>query len=266
MTVVFLRRLGLPIVLVLSAFAARADVLDHILESGTITVGVADFTPWTMHSESGELIGSEIDVARKLAEDMGVSVEFKMLDWPDLIPAARSGEIDLIAAGMSITPARALEVNFTQPVASAGIVLTTNTEMTRNVASLADLNSPEVTIAVAKETLSHSVAGVLFDKAKLKIVSTPAKAGQEVVAGDAHAMVSGAVEARFLALRHGDVVDIPLADPLVGYSEAMAVKKGEQEMLNFLNTWIEARSADKWIETTRNYWFETMEWASEVKE
>ena len=265
MTVVFLRRLALPLVLFLSAFAANADVLEDVLKSGTIRVGVADFTPWTMKSKSGELIGSEIDVARKLAEDMDVSVEFKMLDWPDLIPAVQNGEIDLISAGMSITPARALRVNFTRPVALAGIVLTTNSAMTKDIGSLTDLNSPDITIAVAKDTLSHSVAKMLFGKTKMTIVSTPEEAGQEVVAGRAHALVSGRVEAQFLVLRHGDVVDIPLADPLIGYSEAMAVRKGEQEMLNFLNSWIESRSADKWIETTRNYWFETMEWATEVR-
>ena len=54
------------------------------------------------------------------------------------------------------------------------------------------------------------------------------------------------------------------AKPLVGYSEAMAVRKGEQEMLNFLNAWIEARTADKWIDTTRNYWFETMDWVADL--
>lgn len=264
MTAVFLRRFALPLALFLSAFAANADVLEDVLESGTIRVGVAEFTPWTMKSESGELIGSEIDSARKLAEDMGVSVEFKMMDWPDLIPAVQNGEIDVISSGMSITPARALRVNFTRPVSPAGIVLTTNTEMTKDIGSLTDLNSPDITIAVAKDTLSHSVAKMLFGNAKMTIVSTPAEAGQEVVAGRAHAFVSGRVNAQFLVLRHGDIVDIPLTDPLVGYSEAMAVRKGEQEMLNFLNSWIESRRADKWIETTRNYWFETMEWASEV--
>lgn len=266
MTAAFFRRIALPLVLLLTAFAASADVLDDILERGTLRVGVAEFTPWTMKTKSGELIGSEIDVARKLAEDMGVSVEFRMLAWPDLIPAVQNRKIDLIAAGMSITPARALEVNFTRPVASAGIVLTTNTELTKDIDSLVDLNSPDVTIAVAKDTLSHSVAQMLFGDTKMTIVSTPAEAGRIIVAGDAHAMVSGTVEAQFLTLRHGDVVDIPLADPLVGYSEAMAVRKGEQELLNFLNSWIEARSADKWIETTRNYWFESMDWASEITE
>lgn len=259
------RRLVLLVALTVCAFPAYADLLEDVLENGVIRVGVADFTPWTMKNSAGELIGSEIDVARKLASDMGVKVEFKLLDWPDLIPAAQKGDIDLISAGMSITPGRALHVNFTRPVAQAGVTLTTNTELTSDFAALTELNSPEVTIAVARDTFSHNVCRSLFDKAKIKLVSTPHEAGQEVVAGNAHAFVSGTVEAQYMALLHGDVVDIPLNEPLVGYPEAMAVRKGEQEMLNYLNAWIESRTSDKWIETTRDYWFETMDWAQELK-
>ena len=43
-------------------------------------------------------------------------------------------------------------------------------------------------------------------------------------------------------------------------SEALAVKKGEQQLLNFLDAWVTARQTDKWLATTRGYWFETMDW------
>jgi polar amino acid transport system substrate-binding protein len=44
----------------------------------------------------------------------------------------------------------------------------------------------------------------------------------------------------------------------------MGVKRGEQELLNFLNAWITARAADKWLSATHKYWFETLKWRERV--
>ena len=60
---------------------AAADVLDDILDRGTIRFGVAEFVPWTIRTKSGELIGFEIDIAKKIATDMGVKPEFTVYEW-----------------------------------------------------------------------------------------------------------------------------------------------------------------------------------------
>ena len=59
---------------------------------------------------------------------------------------------------------------------------------------------------------------------------------------------------------HADTLDLPLAEPLVTYKAGLAVRKGEQEWLNFLNARITARSSDKWLEATHDYWFESLAW------
>ena len=70
-------------------------------------------------------------------------------------------------------------------------------------------------------------------------------------------------EAYHLALANPGVVDLPLAEPLVETRAGFAVKKGEQEWLNFLNAWIIARDADKWIDTSHQYWFRSVQWRTE---
>lgn len=245
---------------------AGADVLDDILERGSIRFGVAEFVPWTMKSEAGELIGFEMDLARKIAKDMGVKPEFKLYPWEEVIPALQSGEIDILAGGMSITAERALRVNFSRPTAESGVSIATNTSMTQEIRTLNDLNGPEITIAVVKDTLAYSVTETLFGRAKIKVFANGAQAGQAVVDGDAHAYLASLTQARFLALNNSDKVDLPVNKPLLASKEALAVKKGEQELLNFLNAWVTARHADRWIATTRDYWFETLEWTKDVAE
>jgi polar amino acid transport system substrate-binding protein len=254
----------LPFLLLSIPGFASADVLDEILERGTVRFGVAEFVPWTMKSGSGDLIGFEIDVANKIAKDMGVKAEFTLYPWEEIIPALQSGKIDILTGGMSITPARALQVNFTRPLARSGVSLATNISMTKDIEKLEDLNNAQITIAVVKDTLAYSVSQRFFGKADLKIFANGEIAGAAVVDGEAHAYLGSLTQTKFLAMNNPDEIDLPVNEPLIASREAIAVRKGEQELLNFLNAWVTARQADLWIATTRDYWFETTKWAKDV--
>lgn len=254
----------LPILLMLAMSPAQADVLDDVLKRKTLRVGVSEFTPWTVRTESGELIGFEIDLARKLAEDMGVDPDFKVYQWNDIINALQLGEIDIIAGGMAITPARALQVNFSRPVATSGVGLATNTEMTADIETLADLNDASITITTVSDSLAAGVAQRLFTDANVQTFAEPGPAEAEVLEGRAHAYLATMPEVRFLTLKNSRTVDMPISEPLLASSEALAVRRGEQELLNFLNAWVTARQSDKWIPTTHEYWFGTLDWMERI--
>jgi len=261
----FLMRL-VPLVLALIAGNASADALDDILERGTIRVGVSEFVPWTMKTATGGLVGFEIDVAKRIASDMGVKPDIRLYEWDEIIPALKKGEIDVIAGGMVMTAERALQVNFTRPTGQSGIGIATNTEMTKDIESFAELNAPEIVVATVGDTYAASVAEMFFNDASVNTFKTVEKAEEQVLEGRAHIYLAGMVEVRFLALRHPDTIDVPVAEPLVAQSEGLAVARGEQELLNFLNTWVTARQTDKWLPTTRDYWFESMTWALNPEE
>ncbi len=255
---------ALPVLLLLAFTPVNADVMDDILERGSLRVGVAQFVPWTMNGKSGKLIGYEIDVAGKIAKDMGVKADFRVYDWDDLIPALERGDIDMIAGGMAITPARALRVNFTRPLADSGVGLVTNTKLTKEIQTLTELNSKSITIATVSDTLSQSLAERLFADADIRIYKTPDKAVADLISGRAHAYVGGMAETRFMALQNPGKLDLPIDKPLLASSEALAVGKGEQEFLNFLDAWVTARRTDQWLQATRDYWFGTLDWIEQA--
>ncbi len=250
-----------PLLLLLAFSQVSADVLDEVLERGTLRVGVSEFVPWTMRDSSGDLIGFEIDLAKKIASDMGVDARFEVYEWDEIIPALEGGEIDVIAGGMAITPARALRINFSRPVAKSGVGLATNTRMTQDIGSLNALNDKRISITTVSNTLAASVAERLFKNANVKVYDTPGPAEADVLEGRAHAYVAGMPETRFLVLKNPVELDLPIDEPLLAYSEGLAVRKGEQQLLNFLDAWVTARTADRWLETTRDYWFGTLDWA-----
>jgi len=251
--------------LTLFSITAFADTLDTILERGTLKVGVSLFEPWTIQDKSGQLSGYEIDVTKNIAQDLGVKPEFIVYKWENIIEALRKGEIDIIAGGMAITPARALKISFSQSYAHSGLSLATNTKLTHHISDVDQLNHTDITFAVVSGTVSNDLVKRMFDKATITTFSTPDKAAQALVDGKAHAYVSDSPQPEFLALRNPEKVDVPLSKPLVSYEAGFGVNKGEQEWLNFLNAWITARTADKWLSTVHKHWFQSLDWHTEAK-
>jgi polar amino acid transport system substrate-binding protein len=176
------------------------------------------------------------------------------------------GEIDIIAGGMAITPERALKINFSQPYADSGISLATNTGKTRDIKRLEELNQESITIAVVSKTASNELAPRLFNKSTIKVFDTAKEAEQAILNGEAHALLASMPQPEFLALQHPEKVDLPLAKPVMPYKAGFGIKKGEQEWLNFLNAWVTARQADKWLSATHKYWFQSLTWRKESKQ
>lgn len=244
--------------------AAQGRPLQEVLNHGTLRVGVALFAPWAARGRGNELIGFEVDVANQLAADMGVRPDIRVYPFDRLIPALEAGEIDLIAAGLTITPERALHVNFSAPYGGGGITLATHLPSTEEFSRLEELNDPGFKLAAVEGTVSVDVAGRYLARAELVLFPTVEEASAAVVAGDVHGYLEEQPVPAFLALEHPDIVDVPLQRPLVETRAGLAVGKGDPDFLAFLNAWITAREADTWLETRRSYWFQSLRWRDRV--
>ena len=250
----------------LYASESKNGVLSSIQKKAEITIGVSILPPWVMKNKQGELIGFEIDIANQLARDMGVKVKFKQYQWNEMIPALNKGEVDIIASGLSITPKRALQVNFSNPYSSSGYSLVSNLSLTKDFTSIKDLNNEKIFITAVKGTVSADLATKVFPKAKLDLRKTAKEATSAVVNGTVHAFISSSPVPEFVSLKHPDSVDLPLKKPLLTTKEAFAVRNNNQEMLNFLNAWIIAHKADGWIDSSHKYWFKSLKWQPQVAE
>ena len=246
----------------ISAQAADTTLrnFEKILDSGELRVGVSYFHPWVMKDKKGQLFGAEIDMAKRVAKDMNINADFRVYEWEALIPALLKGEIDVIMSGMAITPARALKVNFSTSYGATGVSMAANKAMTKDFKTLDDMKSADVTLALVSGTLSAEVAKRTFPKAQYLMFATEAQADKALLKGDAHAFVTSNPTPKFLALRYPNEIDVPLAKPLMSFREGFAVRKGDADLLNFLNAWVVSRQADAWIPSTRRYWFETLRW------
>ena len=84
--------------------AADGDVA-AIQERGKLIVGITDFEPMDYKDANGEWIGFDADMAKIVAEKLGVEIEFIEIDWDSKIMELDSGNIDVVWNGMTLTDA-----------------------------------------------------------------------------------------------------------------------------------------------------------------
>lgn len=262
----------LPLILLplfFAPFAGAASVQKDIIQSSTIEkikkrgvlkVGMDIFQPWAMKDKNGKLIGFEIDVATRLAQDMGVKVEFVPTAWSGIIPALLTGKFDVIIGGMGITPKRALQVNFSLPYDYSGMSIVAHKKKAAGFHSLADFNKPEVEIAVKLGTTAAAAAKKYMPKATLRKFDTEPQAYQELRNGKVHAVVGSAPKPAFEAADYSDSLFLPLQTNFTKEPIGFAMRKGDPDTLAFFNSWITIVRLEGWLEERHNYWFRTKDW------
>ena len=243
---------------------AAESVLEEIKKRGSLRVGMSTFVPWAMRDKKGDLIGFEIDVATRVAEDMGVEVEFVPTAWSGIIPALIAKKFDVIIGGMSIKPGRNLTVNFTVPYAHSGQQMVASLELAEGF-EVADFNASDVTIACRRGATPCNAAQDLFPKASLARFDDDAQAFQEVVNGNAHAMISSAPKPRFWMSNFPDKLFMPTDENLTTGAEAFALRKGDPDALNFFSNWILVNTNNGFLKDRHDFWFKTQTWADQVE-
>jgi polar amino acid transport system substrate-binding protein len=242
---------------------AAESAIEDIAKRGVIKVGMDVFVPWAMKDKKGELIGFEIDIAKKFAEDLGVKAEFVPTKWSGIIPALITGKFDVLIGGMTITTQRNMKINFSRPYYYTEQALMGNKKKAAGF-TVADFNRPDITIAARLGSTAAIAAKQRFPKAKLRLFDDEPAAVQELRNGNVHGMVAGQ------PLPSSMAIDYP--DTIMVYDEVMmlegigiGVRKGDHDTLNLINNWIEINRNNGWIQGKYAYWFKSKEWKSLIE-
>lgn len=241
---------------------AKESALEQVLASGVLKVGFSTFVPWAMADKGGEFAGFEVDVAKRLAQDMGVKLELVPTKWSGIIPALLTGKFDIIIGGMGIRPDRNLKVNFSNPYYYSGVSMVANKELAGAFKTIEDFNKPEVTIIARIGSTAVAAVQKHMPKAQLRLFDDEAQGLQELMNGNAHAYAGDEPMPAFQAIKHPDKLFVPLSDSLSKNPIGFAIRKGDVDTLNFLNNWILTLQTEGWLQERKHYWFETMDWES----
>lgn len=245
---------GLTAVLLTAAAfttSAKAATPEEIKAKGTATIGVQmDQFPWGFIDQNGQNDGFDIEIARLIAEELGVDVKFERITGQNRIPLLVNGNVDFLVPSMTITEERAKVIQYVIPYSSNDITVWARKDV--------DIKG--------NEDLGKFVIGVNRGSVFEPVLVKAAPPGTEIKRFDddattVQALLSGQVDAILGSVTYGLVIDktghgekyerkYKVADNFQG----MAVRKGDQEMLDFLTDFVTRHTADGTLDALYKKW------------
>lgn len=220
-------------------FACAAEPLRVGMELG--------YPPFEMRDASGAPTGVSVDLARALGENLARPVQIENLPFDGLIPALKTGKIDLILSSMTATEERARVIDFSEPYLRTGLCLLVSAKS--NVQAPADAK----TIVVKKGTTGHLYAAKNLRSAKVLVLDKETACVTEIVQGKADAFLYDQMSVFSHWQRNRDTTRAVLA-PFQQESWAIGLPKGSplREKVNaflakFRTDGGFERLGDKWL-------------------
>ena len=194
----------------------------------------AEFEPFEYIDKNGELVGFDVDLARILAEEMEVSVEFVNISFDGIIASLLTKKCDLIISGMTATPKRALRASYSTPYFHTITCLLVSKKRAADVLGIADLNKPGRIVAVKQDTTGHMAAMRRCPLAEIVSYGKEADAALEVAFGRADAFLYDLRAVQNHHAKHPDTTFI-LREPVTVEPYAIACRKGDPDTVAWLN-------------------------------
>jgi ABC-type amino acid transport substrate-binding protein len=239
--------------------AARAQVLDRIVSEHKVKIGYIASPPSAIKDpNSGDLSGISVDAVRLIFKQINIEPEFVETTWGTFVAGLQSGQFDMSIAGTFATVGRASAVEFTHPVQYLGYSAVVKQGDTR-FKTIADFNNPNITIALLQGGASVEYAKEFFPKAKVTLLATGNTTAPfiEVSAGRADVGIEDAWSAARYSKVHPEVNNLFAASPYNVLPIAWTVKRGNADLLNFMNTSIDWLMINDRLQTIATKYGET---------
>lgn len=217
--------------------------LARVRAAGVLRVGYAVEAPYAFLTPEGKVTGESPEIARRIAETIGVPhIEWRQCDFSALLPELESGSIDLIAAGLFVTPERAERVAFSLPSFLARPALLVRRGNPEALHSYRDaIRNPRVRVAVlagAVEGEDLRSRGLPVDR--LLVVPDASSGRAAVASGVADALALSAPTIRWMVLRAPSMAveealpfELPPGEPPA--RGAFAFRKADRSLLRAWN-------------------------------
>jgi polar amino acid transport system substrate-binding protein len=227
-------------------------ILRKIKTQGKIVVGTdATYPPMESIDEKGNFVGLDIDIAKEIASDLKVQIEFKNIPWETLISfePLQKGEVDMLISSITITPERAEKVAFSDPYLNAGQVIVTTVEKLGEIKGVGDLANKKVGVQInttsENEAKKYTSSVIAFDDY--------IKAKEALLKGEIDAIVIDYPAGLGLVSKEPKLKIV--GEPFTQEFYGIAVRKDATEFLKEINKTIRRLKMEGKLETLIQSWF-----------
>ena len=193
------------------------------------------YPPFEMTDTAGRPSGVSVDLATDLARSLGRPVVIENTSFDGLIPALKTGKVDLVISSMTATPERALSIDFSDPYLATGLCLLLKKDSTAK--GIADLDRSGVKIAVKKGTTGHLYATSRLKNAQVLVLDKESAAVLEVAQGKADAFIYDQMST-YQNWQRNQATTRAILEPFQKESWAVGLRKGNDELKRQVNDFI----------------------------
>lgn len=226
--------------------------LEEIIANGKIVFGTsAGYPPFEFHAivdGKDELVGLDIDIAKYIADDLGVELEIKDMDFDKLLGGLSTGMLDMVIAGMNPNPER--DANFTDIYYEANLAVLIHKDSEAEITKVEDLEGKS--IAIQMGTTQEAIAQEDIKDADIKSLTENSDIIMNLKTKKVDCTIMETPVAESFAKVNDDIIMVKdlIIDSGTG-GVAIAVKTGNDaltEKLNEILAKIKAEGLiDKWL-------------------
>jgi len=249
-----------------STRTSASPVLERIQQRGELTVGtMGDMPPLNMTTKDGEIIGLEPDIAKRMADAMGVKVKFVTKPFSELLPALQTGEVDMILSGMTITAERNMKVAFVGPYFISGKAFLTKIKTIANAKTAVDVNKPDMKLVALRGSTSQAFAQAFLDKATLLTAGTYDEAVDMLLQDKVQAMIADYPICVVSVFRYPEAGLLSVVTPLTYEPLGIAVPANDPLMINWTENALANLEGSGVLDELKLKWFARGAWLHQLK-
>jgi polar amino acid transport system substrate-binding protein len=205
-------------------------------EPNELVIGMEmSFPPFEMLDTNGQPAGVSVEMAKSLGKYLQRPVRFENIPFDGLIPSLKTGKIDLAISSMTVTEERAKSIDFSDSYLRMGLSILANKNS--SIQSVADIDKPNVTVAVKKATTGHIYAIQHFHNAKILIFSDSPTCAAEVAQSKADCMIYDQISIYANWRKYQDSTRAIL-QPFQSEQWAIGIRKGNDALRTQVNAFL----------------------------
>jgi polar amino acid transport system substrate-binding protein len=240
---------------------SASPVIDRIRDRGEIRIGMmGDYPPLNLLDNEDRNVGLEPDLAEALAATLGVKLVVVNKPFSELLPTLESGAIDAVMSGMTMTPARNMDVAFAGPYFISGKALLTRSATVAGFDAPAELNSPEFKLTVLAGTTSQTFAANAMPKANIIPAESYEAAVAMVIDGSANAMLADYPACVTALMRNPGQGLLSLVAPFTFEPIGIALPANDTLFVNLVENYLKSLEGTGLLTKLREKWFEDSGW------
>lgn len=221
--------------------------IQRIKDHEKLLVGTTgDYRPLSYKESDGSYWGFGIEMAEKIAERLGVSIEFVQTSWPTLTAdvLAEPQTFDLAIGGITITDSRRETMLMSDGYLANGKTILCRATEADNYQSLADIDKPEVRVMVNPGGLNEKFALENLTHAQIIVYQKNEEIPTQVAEGHADVMITEITEAPWY-LQNDERLAAPLLSKPFTHGEiGVLMRKGQDDLLALVNAVIAQMKSD----------------------